>query len=195
MAGALFTEAIGLLGTGLGIIQFGMDHLAPGQADPKGTIVGIEAGAGKGTSNTPLDQKPRFVRFIAHYAQERDTAAAVNSTLPKNGDWLDHFCEIFRGSFLEDCFISEVQDSLIDCLLDWIRKRKHDGHLTRDTLRSIINAAEHVDVECAFAELLKAFPHGDSTIISKDPLAEDFDQYCVYHIHGEDEPCYRIQMG
>jgi hypothetical protein len=52
MAGALFTEAIGLLGTGLGIIQFGMDHFAPGQADPKGTIVGIKAGAGKGASNT-----------------------------------------------------------------------------------------------------------------------------------------------
>lgn len=52
MAGALFTEAIGLLGTGLGIIQFGMDHFAPNQADPKGTIVGIKAGAGKGASNT-----------------------------------------------------------------------------------------------------------------------------------------------
>lgn len=52
MAGALFTESIGLLGTGLGIIQFGMDHFAPGQADPKGTIVGIKAGAGKGASNT-----------------------------------------------------------------------------------------------------------------------------------------------
>lgn len=52
MAGALFVEAIGLLGTGLGIIQFGMDHFATKQADPKGTIVGIKAGDGQGASNT-----------------------------------------------------------------------------------------------------------------------------------------------
>jgi hypothetical protein len=49
MAGAAFVEALGLIGTGLGIIQFGLDNLA---SDPKGTIVGIKAGAGKGASNT-----------------------------------------------------------------------------------------------------------------------------------------------
>jgi hypothetical protein len=49
MAGAAVIEALGLIGTGLGIIQFGMDNLAP---DVKGTTVGIKAGDGKGASNT-----------------------------------------------------------------------------------------------------------------------------------------------
>ncbi|KAG9566902.1 hypothetical protein KCU71_g4174, partial [Aureobasidium melanogenum] len=191
-----------------------------------------------------FDQKPRFVRFIAHYAQERDTAAAINSTLPNDGAWSDHFCKIFGGARLEDGFINEVQDSLIDHLLGWIRKRKHDGNWVRNTLRSIIEAADYVDAclggsplngsshfikllavlalhhardlfechnshdgleefddftsrvrECAFAELLKAFPHGNFTTIPKDPLEEEFDEHCVYHIHGEDEPCYRSALG
>lgn len=54
MAGAAFIEALGLVGTGLGIIQFGMDHLAPSAKDPQGTVVAIKGGNGieKGASNT-----------------------------------------------------------------------------------------------------------------------------------------------
>jgi hypothetical protein len=50
MAGAMFVEALGLIGTTLGIVQFGMDNF--GQEDPKGTIVSIKAGDGTGASNT-----------------------------------------------------------------------------------------------------------------------------------------------
>jgi hypothetical protein len=49
MAGAMFVEALGLIGTTLGIVQFGMDNF---REDPKGTIVSIKAGDGIGASNT-----------------------------------------------------------------------------------------------------------------------------------------------
>jgi hypothetical protein len=49
MAGAMFVEALGLIGTTLGIVQFGMDNF---QEDPKGTIVSIKAGDGISASNT-----------------------------------------------------------------------------------------------------------------------------------------------
>jgi hypothetical protein len=52
MAGAMFVEALGLTGTTLGIVQFGMDNFLPDQKDPKGTIVSIKAGDGIGASNT-----------------------------------------------------------------------------------------------------------------------------------------------
>jgi hypothetical protein len=54
MAGAAFVEALGLVGTTMGIIQFGMDHFAPTHKDIQGTVVNIKAGNGleKGASNT-----------------------------------------------------------------------------------------------------------------------------------------------
>lgn len=54
MAGVAIIEALGLVGTGLGIIQFAMDNLAPNAKDPQGTIVAIKGGSGadKGASNT-----------------------------------------------------------------------------------------------------------------------------------------------
>jgi hypothetical protein len=74
MAGAMFVEALGLIGTTLGIVQFGMDNF---QEDPKGTIVSIKAGDGIGASNTlvsiqsidnlwtcsPLTRSNRVARF------------------------------------------------------------------------------------------------------------------------------------
>ena len=62
MAGLAAVDALGLVGTGLGIIQFAMDHFAPPQKDPRGTIVAIKAGngVGKGASNTLVS-----TRFIA----------------------------------------------------------------------------------------------------------------------------------
>lgn len=47
-----FVDAIGLIGTGLGIIQFGLDNFVPDQQDAKGTIVGIKGGDGSGASDT-----------------------------------------------------------------------------------------------------------------------------------------------
>ncbi|KAH0366719.1 hypothetical protein KCU65_g5153, partial [Aureobasidium melanogenum] len=85
MAGALFTEAIGLLATGLGIIQFGMDHFAPGQADPKGTIVGIKAGDGKGASDT-LGGK--ISKVYAYNSQNVQVGTAGKQTMAGNGDFL-----------------------------------------------------------------------------------------------------------
>jgi hypothetical protein len=54
MADAAFVEALGLIGTTMGIIQFSMDHFAPAHKDVQGTIVNIKAGNGleKGASNT-----------------------------------------------------------------------------------------------------------------------------------------------
>jgi hypothetical protein len=49
MAGVMFIDALGLIGTTLGIIQFGLDNF---QKDPQGTIVNLKAGDGIGASNT-----------------------------------------------------------------------------------------------------------------------------------------------
>jgi hypothetical protein len=54
MAGAAFVEALGLIGTGLGVVQFGMDHFVSPAKDVHGTIVSIKGGNGheKGASDT-----------------------------------------------------------------------------------------------------------------------------------------------
>ncbi|KAH0024576.1 hypothetical protein KCU78_g5027, partial [Aureobasidium melanogenum] len=189
-----------------------------------------------------FDQPRCFVEFIAHYAQERNASAAVESAKTDTVDWIDRFLEIYAGIRKEHGFVEEIQDSLIDCLINWMRDKKHGGTLEEDILPSFIEMVNAVDFcagssladsshlikllavlalyyardfleghelhdgcegflqpssrirECAFAESLKAFPHGASTI-PKDPLEEGFDEHCVYHIHGEDEPCYRSKLG
>lgn len=63
MAGAMFIDALGLIGTGLGIVQFGMDHFVQNQKDPQGTVVAIKAGDGAGASNTLVSRRGAHVSF------------------------------------------------------------------------------------------------------------------------------------
>ncbi|KAG9673041.1 hypothetical protein KCU99_g7548, partial [Aureobasidium melanogenum] len=122
MAGALFTEAIGLLGTGLGIIQFGMDHFAPGQADPKGTIVGIKAGAGKGASNT-LGGK--ISKVYAYDSQNVQIGTAGKQTMAGNGDFLtftvDQKVPGSQGQYIG------IQNSNDATCIAWITVQMHDN--------------------------------------------------------------------
>ncbi|KAI5274719.1 hypothetical protein E4T47_02309 [Aureobasidium subglaciale] len=51
MAALGFVDTIGLIGTGLGIIQLGLDNFVPDQEYPKGATVDIKAGAGFGAAD------------------------------------------------------------------------------------------------------------------------------------------------
>ncbi|KAH0365229.1 hypothetical protein KCU65_g6219, partial [Aureobasidium melanogenum] len=183
-------------------------------------------------------QSRYFIEYIAHYAQQRNATAALNSSRPDNDLWHEHLFEVYRVICLEKGFTGEIHDSLIDSLLDSIRKDERDGALVKNVLLFIINIAYMSDMvwgegtladsshlikllavlalhhaksllwshlldekeneffsalrEGAISELLKTFPPGESNTTLKDPLAEGFDQHCIYHVHGKNEPCYRF---
>ncbi|THZ51688.1 hypothetical protein D6C90_01633 [Aureobasidium pullulans] len=82
-----FVDAIGLLGTGLGIIQFGLDNFVPDQKDAQGTIVGIKGGDGAGASNT-LGGK--ISKVYAYNSQNVQLGTAGSQTMAGNADYLTY---------------------------------------------------------------------------------------------------------
>jgi hypothetical protein len=135
MAGAAFVEALGLIGTGLGIIQFGMDNLVP---DPKGTIVGIKAGDGKGASKT-LGGK--ISQVYAYNSQNVKIGTAGKQTMAGNGDYLTFTVDQdVPGSQGQYIGISNSNDAT--CIA-WITVQMHDnsqnGVWTGDIGRSYVD--------------------------------------------------------
>ncbi|CAD0096773.1 unnamed protein product [Aureobasidium vineae] len=80
-----FVDAIGLLGTGLGIIQFGLDNFVPDQEDAKGTIVGIKGGDGSGASDTLGGE---ISKVYAYNSQNVQLGSAGGQTMAGNADYL-----------------------------------------------------------------------------------------------------------
>lgn len=87
-----------------------------------------------------------FIEFIVHYTQKRNATAALNSPIPDNNLWHEHFFEVYRVIRLENGFIEEICDSLIDCLLGSIRRDKQHEALVKNALLYIIGVAHMVDV-------------------------------------------------
>ncbi|CAD0113317.1 unnamed protein product [Aureobasidium uvarum] len=124
MAGALFMDAIGLFGTGLGIIQFGLDNFAAKPKDPQGTIVGIKAGAGEGASNT-LGGK--ISKVYAYDHQNVQIGTAGKQTMAGNGDYLtftvDQDVPGAQGQFIG------IQNGNDATCVAWITVQMHDNSL------------------------------------------------------------------
>ncbi|THX91240.1 hypothetical protein D6D08_03297 [Aureobasidium pullulans] len=102
-----FVDAIGLLGTGLGIIQFGLDNFVPDQKDAQGTIVGIKGGDGAGASNTLVgnlfitsarqtmisdksNQGGKISKVYAYNSQNVQLGTAGSQTMAGNADYLTY---------------------------------------------------------------------------------------------------------
>lgn len=92
-----FVDAIGLLGTGLGIIQFGLDNFVPAQQDAQGTIVGIKGGDGAGASNTSCAivanmcaQGGKISKVYAYNSQNVELGTAGGQTMAGNADYLTY---------------------------------------------------------------------------------------------------------
>ncbi|KAK6006582.1 hypothetical protein QM012_006992 [Aureobasidium pullulans] len=80
-----FVDAIGLIGTGLGIIQFGLDNFVPDQQEAKGTIVGIKSGEGQGASDTLGGE---ITKVYAYSSKNEQLGTADGQTMAGNGDYL-----------------------------------------------------------------------------------------------------------
>jgi hypothetical protein len=116
---AAFVEALGLIGTALGIIQFGMDNLA---SDPKGTIVGIKAGDGIGASK---DLGGKISQVYAFNAQNVKIGTAGKQTMAGNGDYLTFTVDQdVPGSQGQYIGISNSNDAT--CIA-WITVQMHDN--------------------------------------------------------------------
>jgi len=138
MAGAAFIEALGLIGTGLGIVQFGMDHFLPSQKDPQGTVVAIKAGDGAGASNTLVSirivelrnantiiQGGKISQVYAYNAQNVKIGSAGKQTMAGNGDYLsftvDQNVPGSQGQYIG------IQNSKDATCVAWITVQSHDN--------------------------------------------------------------------
>lgn len=83
-----------------------------------------------------------FVNSIAHYAQERDSRAAVDKTRPNHITWIGHFFLIFKGVSQETQFTTSLHDSMMDCLISRMREQKPKGQEIQRLIRVVFDAAD-----------------------------------------------------
>ncbi|KAI5203692.1 hypothetical protein E4T39_04069 [Aureobasidium subglaciale] len=122
MAALGFVDAIGLIGTGLGIIQFGLDNFVPDQEDPKGAIVGIKAGAGFGAAD---NLGGKISKVYAYDFENKLIGTAGSQTMAGNGDYLtfnvDQDIPGLQGQYIG------IQNSKDATCISWITVKMHDN--------------------------------------------------------------------
>lgn len=159
----------------------------------------------------------RIAVFLAHWVNTRDTAASMAvslgpETVKEDDENVSEILELFHlvvNYFSNmDRFYSDVFDSLVDWFIVWLQRNENKG------INKIFDSC--MDNECRmYGGLMRVYAnvfanHKSSFSVRKqdrfklwlgnhiqgrdaipgDVLSIDFDQFCAYHEHGE-EDCYR----
>ncbi|KAG9520184.1 hypothetical protein KCU93_g7779, partial [Aureobasidium melanogenum] len=158
----------------------------------------------------------RVAVFLAHWVNTRDTAGSIavclGPELTEDDDNISEILSLFHlvANYFSnmDRYISDIFDSLVDWFIIWLQKNENKG------INEIFDSC--MDNECrmrgglmrVYANVFANYGSGftarkkdrfklwlgnhlqDNDTIPGDVLSIDFDQFCAYHEHGEQD-CYR----